>query len=97
MTEATEPQRAAVTSDDDDGAMTELLAWDDVTWDNTHTTGENGVDAHVGTLITPLGFRYLALRLGSDNDGKPHQTIALEYDDAERLVNDLKLTMRSLI
>ncbi len=76
------------------------LAWDDVYWENTHIDGiasdfdDNQI--HIGTWEDQNRARYLVIRVGSDDDEKPHGTAIFDLDSSLRVILDLDMSRRSL-
>jgi hypothetical protein len=71
------------------------FVWDAVDWQNTHLTGLDDRDMHhVGRTSAPRDGDLVVLRLGSDNDTKPHHTILLTPDQAHDLAAALRMVAR---
>lgn len=72
------------------------LKWDDVYWTNTHLGGLDECDEHhVGELSGTEDGDLVVLRVGSDDDNRPHYTIRLTYDQAHDLAAMLRMSARS--
>lgn len=71
------------------------LPWAKVTWENTHLEGMDERDLHhVGRDNKPSDGDVVILRLGSDDDEKPHFTIVLTQDQAQDLAAMLRMAAR---
>ena len=87
--------------DRDDDFVPRKLDWDTdklggIDWMNTHLQGfDEGVDLHhVGRTSNATDGDLVVLRLGSDDDAKPHHTILLTSDQANDLAAALRMAAR---
>ena len=82
------------------GDLPRKMPWDTtelgaIDWMNTHLTGLDDRDVHhVGRKHTPGDGDLVVLRLGSDDDEKPHHTILLTTDQANDLAAALRMAAR---
>ena len=67
----------------------------DIYWMNTHLGGLDDRDIHhVGQCTTKGDGDLVVLRVGSDDDSKPHHTILLTPDQAQDLAGALRMAAR---
>jgi hypothetical protein len=76
------------------------LKWDEkklggIDWMDTHLSGLDDRDIHhVGRTENNTDGTLVVLRLGSDDDDKPHHTILLTADQANDLAASLRMAAR---
>lgn len=70
------------------------MKWDDIYWENTHIEFDAGGLAHLG-ICDLDGVRQVVLRVGPDDDDKPHQTLIMTPDEARNLIVGIEMSKRS--
>lgn len=71
------------------------MPWDSIDWSNTHLGGLDDRDEHhVGETRTKGDGDLVVLRVGSDDDTKPHITILLTPEQAQDLAGCLRMVAR---